>query len=143
MTEMWEPEKDGQKNTSLDSSGQAVQRARLAARGSYFGLIGLFTGDALLLPFQGAPIMVAIVLWLFHVLPLGIFWPGIRKDNPRAYAWLSFAILLYFIHAVQLLLGPGNLIYSLLYSTLCVAVFTSSVVYIRVARKHLRRNLMS
>lgn len=154
MTEMWEPDKNHQQHTTSkatteaqtpldDKAQQAVQRARLAARGSYFGLIGLFTGDAVLMLFQGAPILVAIVLWLFRILPLGIFWPGIRKNNPRAYAWLSFAILLYFIHAVQLLLASNNLIYSALYCTLCVAIFTSAVVYIRVARKYLGQNLMS
>ena len=51
MTETWEPNKAGQ---------LTVKRARLAARSSYFGLIGLFTGDAVLITFQGATIAVAI-----------------------------------------------------------------------------------
>lgn len=137
MTEAWEPNNENQ-------AGQLkVQRARLAARSSYFGLIGLFTGDAVLITFQGATIPVAIALWLFHVLPLSIFWPGIKKNNPRAYAWLSFAILLYFIHAVVVINVPGSLVYDLLYCSLCVAVFTTAVIYIRVARKYLGQNLMS
>ncbi|GGG57183.1 hypothetical protein GCM10011403_12970 [Pseudohongiella nitratireducens] len=134
MTETWEPNKAGQLK---------VKRARLAARSSYFGLIGLFTGDAVLITFQGATIAVAIALWLFKVLPLSIFYPGIKNNNPRAYAWLSFAILLYFIHAVVVINVPGNLVYDLLYCGLCVAVFTTAVIYIRTARKYLGQNLMS
>jgi len=148
MTQMWEPEGDSAKKTTggtpiSDSDLQKVQRAKLAAKGSYFGLMGLFTGDSILLLFQGAPVMVAIAIWLFRILPLCIFLPGIRNDNPRVYAWLSFAILLYFTHAVVMLLGAGNLIYATLYCLLCVAVFVSAVIYIRTARKYLGQNLMS
>lgn len=151
MTEMWEPKTNNSPKESGDITASSnalkkVQRAKLAARGSYFGLIGLFTGRAILLLFQGAPLLVAITIWLFHILPLCLFLPGVKNNNSRVYAWLSFAILLYFTHAVILLLGsssPGNLIYAALYCTLTVAVFISAVMYIRTARQHLGQNLMS
>lgn len=148
MTELWEPDNSSKNNTTRGTAISAddlkkVQRAKLAAKGSYFGLMGLFTGDSILLLFQGAPVMVAIAIWLFRILPLCIFLPGIKHDNPRVYAWLSFAILLYFTHAVVMLLGAGNLIYASLYCLLCVAVFVTAVIYIRTARKYLGQNLMS
>lgn len=131
MTESWQP------------IPPVVKQARMAAMVSYFGIMGLFTGDALVTLFQGAPLGVVIFLWLFRILPLLIFLPGLRKDNLRAHAWLCFVILLYFFHAVVTAFVPGELFYGVIYSVLCTAVFVSSVTYIRVARKYLGLNLQS
>lgn len=131
MTEVWQP------------VPQPVKNARMAVMVSYFGILGLFTGDALVSLLQGAPLAVAIFWWVFRVLPLSIFWPGLQKNHLRTYAWLSFAILMYFVHAVVVSFVPGELFYGLLYSLLCTALFCALIWYIRVARKYLGQNLMS
>jgi len=131
MTATWEP------------VPAIVKKSRYAMLITYFGLLGLFTGDAIVSAASGAPPAVALVLWLVRVLPLLIFLPGLLQGQLRVHAWLSFAILLYFTHAVITSFIPGELFYGLLYSSLCVAVFCAAVIYIRVARKHLGQNLLS
>lgn len=118
------------------SPPRIVRFAGHALIGSYAALLGLFTIDAIMTLFRGAPFAVALVLWLVRVLPLLIFLPGLRARSPRAIAWLSFAILLYFIHAVMTAFVPGEMLYGIIYSLLCVAVFCSVVLWIRVMRKH-------
>jgi uncharacterized membrane protein len=129
MTDTWQP------------VPAIVKRTRMAAMASYFGLIGLFTGDALVSLFQGAPWYVALILWLVRVAPLFIFLPGLRRNHLRTYAWLSFAIMLYFMHAVNVAFIPADRLYGLLYCLLCVSVFCTLVLYIRAARKHLGMTL--
>jgi uncharacterized membrane protein len=114
-----------------------VTRSRQAVMATYFGLMGLFTGDALVSMLSGAPLAVAIFLWLFRILPLIIFLPGIRRGDLRTHAWLSFVVLLFFVHAVVTAFLPDELLYGVIYALLCTALFTAIVVYIRVARRHL------
>lgn len=157
MTDYWEPSEDSaaeidKRETSKpvnDTAAPAaalptiVTRARLAVMISYFGLLGLFTGDALVTLLKSAPLAVVLVLWLFRVVPLLIFLPGLRQSNLRTHAWLSFAILMYFMHAVVTSFVPGELFYGVLYASLCAAVFISVIFYIRVARKYLGMKLLS
>lgn len=135
MTQTWTP---GPAAVPL-----SVQRARMASLVSYFGLIGLFTGNAIVNVVGGMPAGVAIFLWLFAVLPLSIFLPGLRSNKSlRTYAWLCFLILMYFLHAVTLAFTTGTLFYGVLYSLLCISVFCSVVIYIRLAKKHLGMSLL-
>lgn len=121
----------------------SVNLARQATLTSYFGLLGLFTGKAIINLFNGMPAGVAVFLWLVGVLPLSIFIPGLRKNNLRTYAWMCFMILMYFLHAVTLAFTSGTLFYGLLYTLLCIALFCSAVAYIKLAKKHLGVRLLS
>lgn len=114
----------------------SLRGARLAVVSSYFALLGLFTVDALMSLLAGAPVLVAAILWLVRVIPLLIFLPGIRKQAPRAAAWLCFVLLLYFTHAVTTAFVPGELLYGLVYTLLCTALFTALVIWIRLMRKY-------
>jgi len=114
----------------------SLRGARLAVVSSYFALLGLFTVDALMSLLAGAPALVAAILWLVRVIPLLIFLPGIRKQAPRAAAWLCFVLLLYFTHAVTTAFVPGELLYGLVYTLLCTALFTALVIWIRLMRKY-------
>lgn len=129
MTDTWQP------------MPKRITQSRQAVMATYFGLIGLFTGDALVTLFSGAPLAVVIFLWLFRVLPLIIFLPGLRRGNLRTHAWLCFVVLLYFVHAVTTAFVPGSMLYGIVSSLLCIALFTALVVYIRMARKHLGQTL--
>lgn len=129
MTEMWQP------------VPKSVTQARQTVMATYFGMIGLFTGDALITLLSGAPLAVVIFLWLFRVLPLIIFLPGLRRGNLRTHAWLCFVILLYFTHAVITAFVPGSMLYGIVSSILCTVLFTALVVYIRLAREHLGQTM--
>lgn len=137
MTNIWEPDT----NTSSPAVPAVVTQSRKAVLVFYFGMLGLFTADAILTLFRGAPLGVAIFLWLFRLLPLLIFLPGLRKNTLRTYAWLSFVVLMYFTHAVVTAFVPGELFYGLVYSVLCVGLFCALLMYIRMAKKHLGMTL--
>ena len=121
----------------------SVNLARQATLISYFGLLGLFTGKAIVNVMSGMPAAVAIFLWLVGVLPLSIFIPGLRRNNLRTYAWMCFMILMYFLHAVTLAFTTGSLFYGLVYTLLCTALFCAAVSYIKLAKKHLGLRLLS
>lgn len=133
MTKIWEPDT----NTSSPAIPAVVTQSRKAVLAFYFGILGLFTADAILTLFRGAPLGVAIFLWLFRLLPFLIFLPGLRRNNLRTYAWLSFVVLMFFTHAVVTAFVPGELFYGLIYSFLCVGLFCALLMYIRMAKKHL------
>jgi uncharacterized membrane protein len=133
MTKIWEPDT----NTSSPAIPAVVTRSRKAVLAFYFGILGLFTADAILTLSRGAPLGVAIFLWLFRLLPFLIFLPGLRRNNLRTYAWLSFVVLMFFTHAVVTAFVPGELFYGLIYSFLCVGLFCALLMYIRMAKKHL------
>lgn len=137
MTKIWEPDTD----TASPAIPAVVTQSRKAVLAFYFGMLGLFTADAILTLFRGAPLAVAVSLWLFRLLPLLIFLPGLRRNTLRTYAWLSFVVLMYFTHAVVTAFVPGELFYGLIYSFLCTGLFCALLVYIRMAKKHLGMTL--
>ncbi len=110
---------------------------------SYGALLVLFTIDGFLTWMRGAPVAVAFVLWALRIIPLSIFLPGLRRRSPRMVTWLSFAILLYFIHAVMTAFVPGEALYGTVYALLCAAIFTSVIVWIRQMRKHYQISLQN
>ncbi len=74
--------------------------AHLCVNLAYAALIGVLTiwafGNAGLAGAGFSPI-----LWAIVCVPLLILWPSMRKKRYRAYSWLCFVILLYFIKAVE------------------------------------------
>lgn len=46
--------------------------------------------------------------WTVQLVPLLIFLPGLRRDNPRAHIGLCFVLLLYFIKAVEGMFSPAR-----------------------------------
>lgn len=76
------------------------------------------------------------VIWLVQTLPLLIFLPGILKGKARTYAWLSFVVLLYFIHGVLLAFDEQRRWLGVIEVTLCVLMFVYLVLFIRNYRDH-------
>lgn len=142
MIEHWEPETTKQSPAHATPAVDYVRRSYLAVMISYFGMIGLFTGKAIHNLIRGMPVSLAIFFWLFSVLPLLIFLPGLRQNNVRTHAWLSFVILLYFAHAVSVAFTVGSQVYGVIFCLLCTALFCALVVHIRTARKHLGLSLL-
>jgi uncharacterized membrane protein len=83
----------------------------------------------------GASIAVPVV-WLLQTVPLLIFLPGLRRGNARSYAWLSFVILLYFIHGVLLAFDAQRRVLGFIEVLLCVALFVYLILFIRAYRTH-------
>ncbi len=120
----------------MPNEPRSLRGARLAVVYSYTALLGLFTVDTLMSLLAGAPVLVAAILWLVRVVPLLIFLPGIRRQAPRAAAWLCFVLLLYFTHAVSLAFVPGEQLYGVVYTLLCTVLFSALVIWIRLMRKY-------
>lgn len=60
------------------------------------------------------------VILLFQIVPLLIFIPAMKRNNPRAYIGLCFVILLYFIKGVEGVFHPAMAWIDV--STLCFSV---------------------
>src|SRR5690554_2949742 len=143
MIEYWEPKPSEQSSAGVNRQVvDYVRRSYLGVMISYFSMIGLFTGKAIHNLIRGMPVSLAIFFWLFSVLPLLIFLPGLRQHNVRTHAWLSFVILLYFAHAVSVAFTAGSLFYGVVFCLLCTALFCALVIHIRTARKHLGLSLL-
>lgn len=82
------------------------------------------------------PSLAMPVIWLLQTGPLLIFLPGLLRQRPRIYAWLSFVILLYFMHAVLLAFDPARRWLGILEALLCTSMFILLVVFIRRYRNH-------
>lgn len=70
-------------------------------------------------------------IWVLKLLPLLMFFPGMKRDNLRSYIWLCFVCLGYFVVLVQRVFAqPDNLlVISGLVSV--VILFTAAMLYVR------------
>jgi uncharacterized membrane protein len=96
---------------------------------SYVAFLALLTVVTMVVPPLGKEPNWAI--WLVLVLPLSIFFNGIRRRNKRTMAYLCFAILLYFLVAVDNAFKPVARIFDYLEVALIVLMFTSATIAIR------------
>lgn len=96
---------------------------------SYMALLALFTVVTMVVPPEGKSPNWAV--WLVLVAPLLIFFNGVRKRNKRTLAYLCFAILLYFVIAVNNAFSPVARVFDYLEVALIVLLFTSATVAIR------------
>lgn len=120
----------------LPSSLMLIHRSLLAsiyALLAYFGVISLMA-------VQG-PNLAFPVVWLIQVFPLLIFLPGLLRQRPRTHAWLSFVILLYFIHAVLVAFDPVRRWLGIIEVLLCVLIFSLLILFIRQYRDHYQTNI--
>ena len=96
---------------------------------SYIAFLALLTVVTMVLPPAGKEPNWA--MWLVLVLPLSIFFNGVRRRDKRSMAYLCFAILLYFLIAVDNAFKPVARIFDYLEVALIVLMFTSATVAIR------------
>jgi len=96
---------------------------------SYLALIALFTVVTMVVPPPGKSPNWAI--WLVLVAPLLIFFNGVRLRNKRTLAYLCFAILLYFVIAVNDAFSPVARIYDYFEVGLIVSLFVAATLTIR------------
>lgn len=97
--------------------------------GSYFALLLLYLFKTVLIPMGGRE--ANFTMWAVHSLPLLVFLPGMLRGNHRSYAWLSFAILMYFMVTVEALFTPDASIYHWVALVLVIVLFSCCVLLIR------------
>ncbi len=105
----------------------------------YWCLILQF-GWAIALTFDSLPV-AGIVIWLVQALPLLLFAPGLYGSRLRAYFWLSFLLLPYFMHAVLVAFSPSRLWPGLVEAALCTILFCCLLGFIRQYRGYFQVNL--
>ncbi len=78
------------------------------------------------------------IIWVFHLLPLVMFLPGMLRDNLRSFIWLCFVSLGYFMHlVVEVFARPDS--WSAITGLVAVVIlFNAAMLYVRWRAKELR-----
>lgn len=118
-------------NNSLPASIELLRKSLLAA---FYALLGYFVVSAVLVFGDFRP--ASLVIWIIQVTPLLIFARGLHRANLRTYGWMSFVILLYFMHGVLIAFEPSRLWLGLVEVTLCTVIFVLLILFIRQYRDH-------
>ncbi|MGA1742540.1 MAG: DUF2069 domain-containing protein [Pseudohongiellaceae bacterium] len=79
---------------------------------------------------------LSISRWLIQTIPLLAFLPGLISNKLRAYQWLCFVILLYFISGVLNIFTPEKLISGIMLTLFCVLLFCFAIFYVRDEQKN-------
>jgi uncharacterized membrane protein len=116
---------------SLDYLEPRVRISKLLGWLGYFGLmLTLLIHTVFFADLHGARTWVILAVQL---VPLLIFVPGILAGSPRTFAFLCFAINLYFIHGVLVCFQPGRGLYGGLLVFLSLLYFLAALGYVRWA----------
>ena len=116
-----------------------VQHLRLCVLLCLYGLIVLFLVTSVRMTTQIS--ITTFVLWLLQIIPLLIFLPALHRTQTRAYAWLSFVVLIYFVHGVLTAFTEQRFWFGLIESLLCTVLFTALVLFIRKYRENVSSTL--
>jgi len=85
--------------------------------------------------------LASLAIWFIQVTPLLIFAPGLHRAHLRTYGWVSFVILLYFMHGVLIAFEPGRFWLGLVEVTLCTQIFVILILFIRKYKDHYQVSL--
>lgn len=118
-------------NNSLPAPIELLRKSILAA---YYGLLLYFVVSALLV--FGDLRIASVAIWIIQVTPLLIFARGLHRAQLRTYGWLSFVVLLYFMHGVLIAFEPQRFWLGLIEVLLCIAIFVLLILFIRKYRDH-------
>ncbi|MBL4821319.1 MAG: DUF2069 domain-containing protein [Gammaproteobacteria bacterium] len=114
----------------------SIRRWRLTVLVAFYGLLLLFLVNSLSMTIRAGP--TTLVIWFIQIFPLLIFLPALHRNYLRAYAWLSFAILIYFVHGVLTSFNSDKLLIGLVETFLSSVIFIALVIYIRKYRNHFK-----
>ena len=116
-----------------------VALSRLGVLSFYYSLIGFFV--------ISTPLMLGVLslgntaISFIQVFPLLLFARGLQTTRARTYGWMSFVVLLYFIHGVLVAFRAEQLIQGLIEVGLCTGLFVALVLFIRSYREHFKTPL--
>lgn len=121
---------------ALPSNIELLRKSLLAA---YYALLAyfVFTAATVFGDFRAA----SFAIWLIQVTPLLIFAPGLHRAVLRTYGWVSFVILLYFMHGVLIAFDPERFWLGIVEVSLCVTIFVLLILFIRQYRIHYQVSL--
>ena len=116
-----------------------VALSRLGVLAFYYGLIAFFiiSTPSML----GGLSLGSAAISLIQVFPLLLFARGLQATRARTYGWMSFVVLLYFIHGVLVAFRAEQLTQGLVEVGLCVGLFIALVLFIRSYREHFKTPL--
>jgi uncharacterized membrane protein len=117
---------------TTQSLPSTVRQLRFGVLLCIYSLIGLFLANSLTMTTQVS--ITTVILWVIQSFPLLIFLPALHKTHSRAYAWLSFVVLLYFVHGVLTAFTPQRFWFGVIESLLCTILFTVLILFIRQYR---------
>ena len=123
-------------SNTLPPSIELLRKSLLTA---YYALLGYFVVSAAMVFGEFRP--ASLVIWLIQATPLLIFARGLHYANLRTYGWVSFVILLYFMHGVLIAFQPGQFWLGLIESLLCTLIFVLLILFIRQYRDHYQVSL--
>jgi len=112
-----------------DSLNPEILRLRNLVLVFYYGLFATLFLHSLGMTTGLSP--ATFVFWLIQVAPLVLFAAGLHRSRVRLYQWLSFVVLMYFVHGVLTAFTPGRLMLGILEVTICSLLFVSLIVFIR------------
>ena len=123
-------------SNTLPPSIELLRKSLLTA---YYALLGYFVISAAMVFGEFRP--ASLVIWLIQATPLLIFARGLHYANLRTYGWVSFVILLYFMHGVLIAFQPGQFWLGLIESLMCTLIFVLLILFIRQYRDHYQVSL--
>ena len=95
----------------------------------FFALVGLLCIYYLLVAdLHGARPWVIL---LIELVPLLLMAPGMLSGSARGHSWMCFVVNLYFIKGALAAYDPNRQLFGLLEMLASLAVFTSSLLYVR------------
>ena len=116
-----------------------VAFSRLGVLSFYYSLIGFFVISTPLM--LGRLSLGNTAISFIQVFPLLLFARGLQTTRARTYGWMSFVVLLYFIHGVLVAFRAEQLIQGLIEVGLCTGLFVALVLFIRSYREHFKTPL--
>ena len=116
-----------------------VAFSRLGVLSFYYSLIGFFVISTPLM--LGGLSVGNLAISFIQVFPLLLFARGLQSTRARTYGWMSFVVLLYFIHGVLVAFRAEQLIQGLIEVGLCTGLFVALVLFIRSHREHFKTPL--
>lgn len=118
----------------ISSQPLSLRRARWVVLGTCYGLMLYFlVSSTVAINSFG---FSTLVIWLIQIIPLLLFMPGMHRHRVRSFAWMSFVVLLYFMHGVLVAFDPARRLFGLVEVGLCVVMFLFLILYIRGYRTH-------
>ena len=106
-----------------------VRIARILSLVCFFGLVGLLGIYYLLVAdLHGARPWVIL---LIELIPLLLMAPGMLSGSARGHSWMCFVVNLYFIKGALAAYDPNRQMFGVLEMFASLAVFTSSLLYVR------------
>jgi len=121
---------------SVDDAGQArVSRSTLARRVTWMAWMVLFVQQAA----DAALLQAPWIIWLFRLLPLLLFLPGVLRDSLRSYIWLCCVSLGYFVLLVERLFMQPRSPLDILGLAAVVILFVAAMFYVRWRAREMRQ----